>query len=237
MTPEAYEPDDDDNDDNVPPENQNADDAEDPELDALWSMSIDQLQEIIDDDSHPLQAKAKLVAAEAMKPITDAVKEITKSMTVGLDFSKSIGRMNLKGLVPVIDTTSWAAKFMPTIHLYTVPQGLRDSNETAKQLTQPAPITVDFDSIRVPTASVREVEVAAEERAHQLRKDQLQVMTDLLAETRTNSQAGEEALEVSKNALKSAKSSARAAWIAAWVAIGSVVVTLAGIGVTALLSH
>lgn len=249
MTVEAPEPGDDNADDDAL-EDQNADDAMavvpqssrntgDPELGELWRMSIRELQEIIDDDSNPLQPKAKQVAAEAMKPLTDAVQEIGKSIAAFQDFGKTLRKtVNFKDVVPIIDTTSWAAKLVPTIPSFTIPQGLRDLIQTTKVFGQTAPIkTVDFDSIQAPLASARDVELAAGGQAVQLLSQQLEVMTDLLEETRTNAQAGEEALTVSKDALRSARSSARAAWTAAWVAIGSLVAVLAGIGVTVLLSH
>ncbi|CAM5303422.1 hypothetical protein LSHI6S_00696 [Leifsonia shinshuensis] len=206
----------------------------DPELDALWKMSFNDLQKIIDDETHPLNVKAKHVAAEAMKPIRDAVQEITRTVTQGVDFSKTIGAFDLKGLVPVFDTKSWAGRLMPKLATPILPRGL---SKTVEPLTHRSPIErIDFDAIAAPLVSVREVEAAAEERAHQLRREQLQVMVELLKETRINAQAGEEALSVSRDGLAAAKSSARAAWIAAWVAVAALAATIAGIVVTVVVS-
>lgn len=205
----------------------------DPELDALWKMSFNDLEKIIDDETHPLNVKAKQVAAEAMKPIRDAVQEITRTVTQGLDFSKTIGAFDLKGLVPVFETKSWAGKLMPKLATPILPRGLSKT----ESLTHRPPIErIDFDATTAPLVSAREVEAAAEERAHQLRSEQLQVMVELLKETRSNSQAGEEALSVSKDGLAAAKSSARAAWIAAWVAVAALAATIAGIIVTVVVS-
>jgi type IV secretory pathway component VirB8 len=105
-------------------------------------------------------------------------------------------------------------------------------------LTHRPPIeSIDFDAIAAPLVSAREVEVAAEERAHQLRSEQLQVMVELLKETRSNAEAGVEALYVGKDSLAAAKSSARAAWIAAWVAVAGLVATTIGIIVTIAVSN
>jgi hypothetical protein len=108
-----------------------------------------------------------------MKPIRDAVKEITRAVTQSVDFSKTIDALDLKGLAPVFDTKSWAAKFMPKLAMPILPRGL---SRTMEPLTHRPPIeSIDFDAIAAPLVSAREVEVTAEERANQLRSEQLQV--------------------------------------------------------------
>jgi hypothetical protein len=167
-----------------------------------------------------------------MKPIRDAVKEITRAVTQSVDFSKTIDALDLKGLAPVFDTKSWAAKFMPKLAMPILPRGL---SRTMEPLTHRPPIeSIDFDAIAAPLVSAREVEVTAEERANQWRSEQLQVMVELLKETRSNAEAGVEALYVG---LAAAKSSARAAWIAAWVAVAGLVATTIGIIVTTAVSN
>ncbi|MER7420986.1 hypothetical protein ABT346_30110 [Micromonospora peucetia] len=222
----------------------------DPELDAIWEMSIDELEKLLEDESHPLHKKAKQVSAEIMKPIAEAFGDIMKPLRESL--AKSIGtsgiaktqalKFDSKALFPVLDTSSWSAKLVPELPKIEVSEGLGAQRATSARikpppaLTTPAQRWVDFDAIEPPNASLAEIQEAAEARAHELRSKQIEVLTDLLVETRASADSDKEALDVSKQALDATKSSKRAGWIAAWAAIVAAVISIAGIFVTVLLA-
>lgn len=223
----------------------------DPELDAIWAMSFDELQGILEDESHPLHEKAKQVSREITQPIVDAASEImrpiTQSLVNSLDTSaitKALApKIDMKGLFPALDT-SWFAKLLPDMPKFEL------SADLTKQFAAPANVAplsrstiaipdqrwIDLDTVEPPDASLTEIQEAAEARAHEMRSRQIELLSEMLAETRASAASGKEALEVSKQALDATKSSKRAGWIAAWAAIGAAVIGIAGIIVTVLLS-
>ncbi|PSK67620.1 hypothetical protein B0E53_00430 [Micromonospora sp. MH33] len=218
----------------------------DPELDAIWEMSLEELEKLVEDESHPLHEKAKQVSAEIMKPIAEAFGDIMKPLRESL--GKSIGTSGLalkfdsKALFPALDASSWSAKLVPELPKAEVSEGLGDQRAASARmkpppaLTTPAQHWVDFEAIEPPNASLAEIQEAAEARAHELRSKQIEVLTALLVETRAGAESDKEALDISKQALKATKSSKRAGWIAAWAAIAAAVISIAGILVTVLLT-
>jgi hypothetical protein len=209
----------------------------DPELDAIWEMSFGELQKLLEDESHPLHEKAKQVSAEIMKPVAEAFGDIMKPLRESL--AKSF---DTSALFPALDTSSWSAKLVPELPKIEVSEGLEAQRTAPARIKPPPPLTtpaqhwVDFDAIEPPNASLAEIQEAAEARAHELRSKQIEVLTDLLMETRASAESGKEALDVSKQSLEATRSSRRAGWIAAWAAIVAAVISVAGILVTVLLS-
>jgi hypothetical protein len=211
----------------------------DPELDAIWAMSFRELQRILEDESHPLHEKAKQVSNEITRPITDAV--MTSIDTAGI-MKDVISKIGVKGWFPL--ETSWFAKLLPDVPEPGLSTSLtKQLAETVtftpppSALTLPAHRSIDLDTPEPPDASLVEIKEAAELRAHEMRGRQVELLSEMLAETRESAGSGKEALEVSRQALAATKSSKRAGWIAAWAAIVAAVIGGGGIVITILLSQ
>ncbi|AVT39627.1 hypothetical protein [Plantactinospora sp. BB1] len=223
----------------------------DPELDAIWAMSLDEVERIIEDESHPLHEKAKQVSAEVGRPIAEALADIlrpvTESIMPRIDTSWMVKglapRFGSMSLFPAVDTSSWLARLAPEVPKFELPGHLARHSTTAADIeSPPAQPTreqhwIDFDAIEPPVASLAEIHEAAEARAHELRSKQIEILTDLLRESRASAESGQEALDISKQSLAATKSSKRAGWIAAWAAIIAALISVAGILVTVLVSE
>lgn len=220
----------------------------DPELDALWAMSFRELRELLDDESHPLHAKAEQVSEEMLRPIRDAanqaLKPLTDSFLKAVDTAKLsanlsanvMPKVDLKGLPPTLDK-SWLSKMMPETPTFRWA-------ETASPIEASPPPSIlgeprraiDFESMDLPDATVVEIREAAEIRAHEMRTRQNELLADLVLEFRENSKSGARALEVSEEALEATKSSKRAGWTAAWAAVAAAVIAAVGIIVTVVVA-
>jgi hypothetical protein len=214
----------------------------DPELDQLWSMSIDEMEAILEDESHPLHEKAKEVTAEAIKPIVDAsndVAKMLKSIALPKFSTPTLQTLDLKKLFP-LDSTSWISKLAlaPEIPKFTLSDKIvkpfaSDSAISLPMQQQPEQHQIDFDSIQSPVASIAEIHKAADSRAHEMREEQIRILTEMLNETHASSESAKEALNVSKESLeatkrsvKEAKGSRIAAWTAAILGLASLLATI-----------
>ncbi|MGO2112316.1 MAG: hypothetical protein ACTH31_11940 [Pseudoclavibacter sp.] len=207
----------------------------DPDLDTVWAMSFDELEAILDDESHPLHAKAKQVAVEMSKPLVEAAAELMRPLAEsamrGIDMSgwaqALVPKIDFTPLYPALDTSSWFAKLVPNLPKLEVPDNIWKNIAASARIEPPAVLEpperrgIDFQAVEPPDASAAEIQGAAEARAHEMRSKQFEVLTDLLSEARANSKSGEEALNVSKQALEATKKSvdeARGSKCAAWAA-------------------
>lgn len=218
----------------------------DPELDAIWAMSFGELQRILEDESHPLYEKAKQVSQEITRPVVEAAKElmrpITDSMTAGIKKSV-VSQFGAKGWSPAAQT-SWFTKLLPDVPNPELSTNLTKQYSEAVAHTPapsalgiPARRSIDLDTLEPPDASLAEIREAAEVRAHEMRSWQIELLSEMLAETRVSADSGKEALDVSRQALEATKSSKRAGWFAAWAAILAAVIGVGGIVVGILLSQ
>ena len=222
----------------------------DPELDVLWAMSFDEIMQILDDESHPLHEKAKQVSREITKPMVDAahqaLRPITESIAKSFDASRMahtvIPKLDIKGLFPALDTSSWFAKLVPDLPKFELFTNLTMRPADTPSFARPLALVVpderriDFDTVEPPDASMAEIREAAEVRAHEMRSRQIEVLSDLLMETRTSAESGKKALDLSKQALEATMSSKSAGWFAGWAAVGAGLIGLVGIVVTFVLS-
>jgi len=100
--------------------------------------------------------------------------------------------------------------------------------EQPTQLMTPDHSWIDLEAIEPPDASMAAIQEAAELRVHEMRSAQIDVLKELLAETRASVESDKKALEVSEQALAATKSSKRAGWFACWAAFGAVLVGTVG---------
>lgn len=224
----------------------------DPELDALWDMSISDLDEILDDESHPLHEKSKQVSAEAMKPLVNMARRMTQPLSEQIgEHLRNAAAVN--GIIPKVnfdtnslfsgfDTSSWVSRLMPHVPPTNLPKS--DSSQNAEPVTTPSPSAapalklperhwIDLDSPEPPEATVAEFQQASEAISHGLLEKQVEVLSKLLAEAQASAATDEEALEISKRALHISedslvvsKGSRTSGWVAAGVAGFGIVVAL-----------
>ncbi|WP_157983379.1 hypothetical protein [Nocardiopsis sp. TNDT3] len=219
----------------------------DPELDSLWEMPYSQFEEITKDPDHPLHQKALQVQTEAFKPITSALSSAINPLAERLNtrlgalvFDKPLmQRLDTKLWQPPNNFSSWASKIVSnsvspmtgltnrtTIDdLYEQEEG--NQEELPEPVRTPTPHAIDFDSLEPPYASLSEIATASESKAQEIRVRQVEILDALLAQAQSDSEKGDEALEVAINSKK-------ASWIAAWAGIGALIVSIAGIIVTML---
>lgn len=115
----------------------------DSELDELWQMSFGEFEKIVEDPEHPLHGKALEVQREAIKPITDALSELTRPITESLaksfdfsSFSKAIApKIDFSSVLPKMDASSWFAKMLPETSALSIPGG---SVDLATSLSAPS---------------------------------------------------------------------------------------------------
>ncbi|MGR0219518.1 hypothetical protein [Agromyces sp. ZXT2-6] len=193
--------------------------SDDPEVEALWNTNIAQLESIAADESHPLHAKAVEVSRQAVKPIhdalTDDVARRLKSWVAPHAFRTPVDRSWLGGLV--VEYPDWRNI---------------SSELPASVVVKPPSIvgtTVDFDAMDLPDATASEVERAAEDKAQQIRLQQVGLLEELVRQAREDSASSQESLEVAKGARK-------AGWWAVAGGFLAVAVSVVGIIVTVIVS-
>lgn len=213
--------------------------SDDPEIEQLWDMGLEELNTIVDDQAHPLHDKAVVVAAQALAPLTDAVAKWSSTAAesiagalAGLALTPGIDKSWVTDLV--VDYPNWKA-FRdslpePTEHL--VIDGIDfDSAEapdlTAEELAAKLPaITIELLNALLSRA---DEQLTAQHAQMTTMRDQLQTLRDQLQSqrdhTKATSQSDQAALSVSKSAKKGS-------WWAAWAAIAGAVIAVAALIVT-----
>lgn len=217
----------------------------DPELDAIWEMSLGELETILDDESHVLHGKAKIVSEEMVRPFSDALQEIVRPISEA--YMSSIDTSGLaKAMSSMADytarlpkpDTSWFSRFLVDVskNYWEMPlPGIRTESPVAPSQSDSRVSggrAIDLEGLEPPDATLAEIQEVAQARADELRSRQVQILGELLAEARASASFGNESLLLSRQALQAANSSKRAGWIAAWAAMGAVLVGLVGILVT-----
>lgn len=203
----------------------------DPELDALWAMPYGELRKIVEDESHPLNAKAKVVAREAAEPVREALDAVFNQMN---ETVRPMVESVLKNIpvMPHFPKLDLGGGFRPFGEQVGHPGALTE-RVPALPLDLEAPLAERNDLSDVAEEmTMAAIERANEESALQLR--QVGILGDLLDETRANSASSEASLKLSREAFKVAKGSRTAGWWAAGAAIAAALVAGAGIWVTAL---
>lgn len=188
--------------------------SDDPEIEALWEMPVGEVEAIANDESHPLHAKAKTVIDESLRPIRAAIESVMPDTSA---LNEQLQAAIKKFWVPPLET-SWlssAIRNVPTV-------SSADDVVRASRPPLPPPV-IDFESVEPPNATVEEFALAAEEKAQEIRLQQVELLSNLVQQARDDSEV--------------AKGARRAAW---WAVAGSflaVVVTVAGIVVTVIVTN
>lgn len=195
--------------------------SDDPEVNQLWELPIEELDAIVADENHPLHEKAVAVSAQVFAPLGSALSEWAKT---NVSFDTSMMKA-LSSHLPNIDR-SWISDAVLEFPQW---RAFRESLPE-RQPDQPLVIhSIDFDSETPPAATVAQVRSAVDDMAIGIFEELLAVQREQLAQAKLDAAEDDKARDI-------ARSAKAAAWWAAWAAIAAVLASVGGIVTTVLLS-
>ena len=206
--------------------------SDDSEIEQLWEMGLEELNAIVEDETHPLHDKAVVVAAQAFAPITDAVAKWSASAAESIS-----GAISELGSTPginkswvtdlVIDSPYWMAfrDSLPEPTNELVIEGIDLDSADAPD------ITVEEFAAKAPSVGAGLLTALLDNSDAQLKEQRDQNVT-LRAQLEAQQEHMSTSTTASDEALKVAKSAKRGSWLAAWAAIAGALIALGALGAT-----
>lgn len=200
--------------------------SDDPEIERLWDMNLEELNAIVDDEANPVHDKAVVVASQAFAPLTELLTSWNSPDAITDAFSRlaatpGIDRSWVTDLV--IEFPGWKAfrDSLPEPSEHLVVDGVDLDSAEAPDLT------ADEFAARAPSIAAGLQALLDTSNAQlQEQRDQNVKLGDQLRAQRDHTDATDKA---GRDALAVAKSAKTGSWFAAWAAIAGALIGVAAL--------